>query len=75
MVQRLPDWWQYAARCAVRVLLPVPPFRDAMVMTFMRESPKAKRRDAAANMVNEWLRPEPLDVSSIFVIRASKLER
>src|SRR5215468_11003116 len=57
MRQRLPSDWPCAARCAVSVLLPAPPLREATVMTFMASSPQGMRfgLQRALNMVNVWL--------------------
>src|SRR5439155_5274452 len=53
--QRWPSPWAKAARWAVIVVLPVPPLRDATVMTFMNALPRLGDAPAWARMVNEWL--------------------
>src|SRR5262245_861013 len=59
MRQRLPSDWPCAARCAVSVLFPAPPLREATVITFMASSPQRMRfgLQRALNMVNVWLTP------------------
>src|SRR5712692_1508173 len=49
--QRRPAAWAQAARCAVSVLLPAPPLREASVMTFMAPLPDW----GAATLRPRWL--------------------
>src|SRR6266702_6829290 len=53
--KRRPSQWAKAARCAVSVVLPAPPLREATVMTFMGALPRSGTGRPCRSLVNEWL--------------------
>src|SRR3989440_9613623 len=50
-----PSRWAAAARCAVSVVLPAPPLREASVMTFMAGLPDRSWADVTASLRQPWL--------------------